>query len=119
MLKVFGFGFLLLVVNASCDGRDDYWDGDEADLHCREFPQDCPGEIGGDCRFDDDCGEGVCCHQDDNCRGGMCLYLCRSDADCPIETLCQHGYCFFRCDGPADCGPGQSCEHGNTICEYT
>jgi hypothetical protein len=119
MLRFAGVIFVLLVMHAACDDRDEYFGGGGVDLSCRGTPQDCPGEIGGDCRVDEDCSEGACCHEGNNCGGGMCLYLCGHDADCPAEMLCQHGYCFFRCSSTADCGPGQSCEHGNTICEYT
>jgi hypothetical protein len=107
-----------LMMYAACDGGDPYWDGDDVDLYCRDFPQDCPGDIGGDCAFDEDCSDGACC-RDSHCGRGTCTYLCRGHADCPPEMLCEHGgYCFFRCSHDADCGPGQRCEHGHSICEY-
>lgn len=110
--------FPLLLGVATCDTREDHWDGGEVDTYCQLHPGDCFGEIGGDCSVTDDCDDGVCCH-DKNCGSGMCTYLCDADGDCPSEMLCEHGYCFFRCDEDSDCGPGQKCEHNHTICEYT
>lgn len=105
------------LVAVACDGRSDWWEGDEVDTYCRERPAECDFEIGGFCVVTDDCNDGVCC-RDPDCGGGMCLYMCRIDADCPPSQACEDGYCFFRCTADAQCGPGQKCEHGHTVCQY-
>jgi hypothetical protein len=110
--------FFALFMYAACDGDPNpRWDGGDIDPNCRMFPQDCAGEIGGDCVYDEDCSDGVCC-RDDHCGRGTCTYFCDVHADCPSEMRCEHGYCFFLCSRDSDCGPGQNCEHGETVCEY-
>jgi hypothetical protein len=105
--------------DGSNDGdRDGDKDGDGDGLFlCRETPDQCVGDIGGECDEDSDCVDGECC-KDKNCNGGMCTYRCDDDRDCPEGMLCEHKYCFFECDRDDDCGPDQSCEHDRTICEY-
>ena len=111
-------GLALLLGAATCSGREDYWDGDaEVDVHCRENPRDCPGEVGGDCEIDDDCDDGVCCRSND-CNRGTCLYLCDNNSDCPGRQACDDGYCWFTCGSDRDCGAGQECKSGETVCKY-
>lgn len=86
--------------------------------HCRFNPNDCAGGVGGPCRSNDDCDDGICCTEGANCRGGMCTYSCASSADCPEDMACEHNVCFFRCTSNTDCAAGMSCEHGSTVCEW-
>lgn len=109
--------FAVLLAAGTCGGGSAFWDGGDVDTFCRENPRDCDFEIGGFCRFDEDCDDGVCCREKE-CDGGMCTYLCDRDADCPPEMLCEHGHCFFTCRGDRDCGPGQECKHDDSVCEY-
>lgn len=103
---------------ATCYEPSPYWDGGyDVSGFCRENPEECYGDIGGDCVDDFDCIDGFCC-QSKNCGGGMCTYRCDTNADCPNAMSCEHGNCFFACNEDRDCGTGQKCEHGHTICEY-
>ena len=99
----------------NCDDDGPYWDGDEVDPHCGAFPGDCGGEVGGFCRFPEDCETGVCCRHDE-CGSGMCTYFCSVPADCPPEMGCRHGYCMFHCSDDRHCAPGQGCHDG--LCRY-
>lgn len=110
----------LFLATASCgNAPGPYYQGGSGyvDPECTFDPIGCAGLIGGRCDVSQDCDDGTCCH-DKNCGPGTCTFLCKSNADCPVEMLCEHGYCFLRCNDDKDCGPGQGCEHGHTICEY-
>lgn len=117
-LSAFAWGPIAFATLATCHSRSPIYDGYyEVDPYCRENPDDCYGDIGGDCELEEDCFDGVCC-RDKNCGGGMCTYECNAHGDCPSGMRCEHGVCFFQCDDDDDCGPGQECEHGDSICEY-
>jgi hypothetical protein len=111
------FAALAAITTPNCNDDGPYWDGEDADLHCRGLPGDCAGDIGGFCRFDEDCGRGVCCGTRE-CGSGMCTYFCDIHADCPRQMLCEDGYCFFGCHNDGDCASDQDCKHGETVCQY-
>lgn len=69
--------------------------------------------VGGECESDSDCAE--------RCLStfprGMCTLSCRSDEDCPGETVCadtEGGVCLFPCSSGQDCqdrlGSGYACD---------
>jgi hypothetical protein len=109
---------LSMMALVTCGGRNQTWDGDaEVDPACRNRSVDCTGIVGGGCRVEDDCDDGVCCLSND-CGGGMCTYLCAASPDCPLGMLCDGGFCFFACNADADCAPNQECHENRTVCQF-
>ena len=68
--------------------------------------------VGGECDSDRDCEE-VCLKDKSDFPGGMCSVECKSDQDCPIDTVCvdkKGGICAYQCDENDDCRRGYRCD---------
>jgi len=73
---------------------------------------------GAACLSDRDCDH--LCYQGGHFPGGFCSVPCRTDLDCPDDSLCMSdsgGVCMFVCP-PFDCarlGPGWSCRERDQL----
>ncbi|MBA3462523.1 MAG: hypothetical protein H0T46_21370 [Deltaproteobacteria bacterium] len=80
---------------------------------CGRDSGDIDSYIGNACARDSDCDE-RCYLNSGEFPGGFCSISCRSDSDCPSDTVCtdkEGGVCMFLCRA-VDCrdlGPGWQC----------
>lgn len=85
---------------------------------CGRDPGDVDSYIGATCSTDRDCDER--CYLGGNFPGGFCSITCRSDNDCPSDTVCidhEGGVCMFLCS-EFDCarlGRGWACHDEDRV----
>lgn len=68
----------------------------------------------------DVCSEEIACEGfGEICLDGQCVVEdCRSNLDCPMETVCGGGgTCEVGCDSDRDCYPGSLCNTETAVCE--